>query len=210
MRPGRVAHLPWEICPGWSPLSSLRHTWPAVQVCLGRSSTQSQLTSCFTPKCCKANSQHTGECNPGTCRWSKLFHRSSGVAVAQIRWADRGHDALSNRRTFPQLQQGILAQQTPPFLTPAQRVLFIGACCLLFGFEHCLVMHPLGNILYSTAEHVQMQAASLVSSQESWPEPLNQMLSCPTVPRAHHSLDLYFSQGSHPLLFPFQTLFWMY
>lgn len=104
---------------------------------------------------------------PSSCRWSKLLHRSSGVAVGQMSRERTGR----SHNMFPQLQQGILAQHTPPFSTPAQRVLFIGARCLLFGLEHCLVTHPLWDTLYSTAEPVQVPAASLVSSQESWPEP---------------------------------------
>lgn len=62
---------------------------------------------------------------------------------------------LINRCTFPQQKQGILAQQTPSFFSPAWRLLFWGTCSLLLGLKHYLVTHPSWNILYSTAKHVQ-------------------------------------------------------
>lgn len=85
-------------------------------------------------------------------------------------WSDqmtryRGRYNLINRCTFLLQKQGILAQQTPPFLTSAWRLLFWGTCSLIFGLKHYLVTHPSWNILYSTAKCVQ--AASLVSCQES-------------------------------------------
>lgn len=97
---------------------------------------------------------------PQACRWSKLFHGSS--AVGQLRWADGGQDALINKYTFPQLQQGILTQHTPPFSTPAQSSFHRNLLSSIW-------LHP--SIVKYSAEDVQVLAASLISSQDLWPEP---------------------------------------
>lgn len=66
---------------------------------------------------------------------------------------------------------------------------------------HCEIF-----FLYSAAEHVQVPAWSQARSHGLNPTAPGAFMS--HCPRVHHSLDLYFGQGSHPL--PFRTLSWMY
>lgn len=54
---------------------------------LGRASTQSQLTSCFTPECCRANSQHTGEWNPGLADGLSCF--TEVLELLLVRWDEQ-------------------------------------------------------------------------------------------------------------------------
>lgn len=175
-----VAHLPWGIIPGWPPLCSLGHTWPAVQVCVGTCSTQSQLTSCFTPKCCRANSQHTGECNAGLADGLSCFTEVQELLL--VRWHEQVEDRLFSWTSahFPSYSKVFLLSMLLNSSTKSSFNRNLLSSIWLWA----LPCHT-STVKYSV-QHCRACAGAgcqlgLKPGVVAW-TPLYQMLSCTTVP----------------------------